>query len=221
MATPQRPSAEVLEIRLRNARRLNVALGALAVFLLVVVFAVRSSDQPADRLNAGSASAGTEDGAGPGADGQDDDPSDDPGRSFSTSDRAFVIGDPDAPVVLNEWIDSRCPFCAVFTNKSLPTIMEKYVDPGHVRIEVHPVSFFGEDSTNGAVALRAAADQDRFLEYLTTLYAAAPDKGHPDHPNEVLLDFARDAGIPDLEAFEATLDDEAARSEVTAATTES
>src|SRR5699024_1710251 len=95
-----------------------------------------------------------------------------------------------------------------------------YVEPGLVRIDVHPVSFFGDDSTNGAVALHAAADQDMFLEYMTTVFAAAPDKGHPDHPNDVLLDFARDAGIPDLDAFEAVLNDDAVRADVQAATAE-
>lgn len=217
MADPRTPSPELLRLRLRNARRLNVALAALSVFLLVIVFAVRSSDEPRDQLSAGngSSSSGEPDREEPAA----GDPGD-PARSFADADHRFVIGDPDAPVVLNEWVDLRCPFCAVFTNKSLPTLIEDYVEPGLVRIEVHPVSFFGEDSTNGAVALHAAADQDRFFEYMTTLYAAAPDKGHPDHPNEVLLEFARDAGIPDLEAFEAALRDPDLRAEVGRATNE-
>lgn len=223
MPASPRPPAEALETRLRNARRLNVALGALAVFLLLVVFAVRSSDDPADRLSAGAepAPAGPSTGGGDAADDDGSDPAATdaaPDRSFARDDHPFVIGDPDAPVVLSEWIDLRCPFCAVFTNKTLPILVEDYVDEGLVRIEVHAVSFFGEQSTAGAVALRAAADQDRFVEYLTTLYGAAPDKGHPDHSRDVLIGFARDAGVPDLDAFEVALDDPALHDEVIANT---
>lgn len=212
-SSPQAP--EVLAARLRTARYLNVALGAAVVFLLIVVFAIRGTDDPSDRLAAGSrADAPTEvdpDGRTEAA------PVD---RSFADGDHPFVIGDPDAPVVLNEWIDMRCPFCALFNNDTLPVLLEEYVEPGKVRIEVHPISFFGEQSTAGAVALRAAADQDSFEEYLDVLYAAAPDKGHPDHGRDVLLGFARDAGVPDLDAFEARLDDDLLNSEVHAATSE-
>lgn len=214
MPESSNPSPEVLATRLRTARYLNVALGAAVVFLLIVVFAIRSSDTPSERLQAGSRTnspATAEDDGAPAAAVD---------RSFADVDHPFVIGDPDAPVVLNEWIDMRCPFCALFNNETLPTLMDEYVDTGRVRIEVHAVSFFGEQSTAGAVALRAAADQGRFEEYLNVLYAAAPDKGHPDHSHEVLIGFARDAGVPDLDAFEARLGDDRWNSEVHTVTSE-
>lgn len=214
MSESSSPAPEVLATRLRTARYLNVALGAAVVFLLIVVFAMRGSDDPSDRLAAGSRSddsVAVDDGAGS-TTAVD--------RSFADADHPFVIGDPDAPVVLNEWIDMRCPFCALFNNETLPILMDEYVEAGLVRIEVHAVSFFGEQSTAGAVALRAAADQGRFEEYMNVLYAAAPDKGHPDHGRDVLLGFARDAGVPDLDAFEARLDDDELSTAVHTATSE-
>lgn len=223
MADTSPTSGETLERRLRTARRINVALGAAVVFLLIVVFAIRSSDDPGQRLSA--AGSGNDSGASVDApDDPDGAPTEAGGapvdRSFADGDHPFVIGDPDAPVVLSEWIDMRCPFCALFNNESLPTLIEEYVDTGQVRIEIHPVSFFGEQSTAGAVALAAAADQGRFVEYLDVLYAAAPDKGHPDHTDEVLIGFAEDAGVPDLDAFTAALDDRSRSEAVHRATNE-
>ena len=121
----------------------------------------------------------------------------------------MAIGDIDAPVVLSEWADLRCPYCARVTTQVMPTVIAEYVDTGKVRIEFHDVSFFGEDSTAAAVALRAAAEQGRFADYLHTVHAAAPPEGgHPDLPRETLIDFAVTAGVPDIERFTADLDRE-------------
>lgn len=119
------------------------------------------------------------------------------------------MGDIDAPVVLIEWTDLRCPFCAAFSRDSLPAIVEEYVDAGLVRIEVHDVAYFGEQSVDAAVAARAAANQGMFFEYVEVVYGDAPDNGHPDMPREKLIAFAEAAGIPDIAKFTADLDDPA------------
>src|SRR5690606_18255870 len=106
-----------------------------------------------------------------------------------------------------EWVDMRCPFCAVFSRDTMPQIIEEYVEAGLVRIEFNDVSFFGDDSTTAAVAVRAAGKQGKYVEYLHVLFAAAPDSGHPDMPRAKLLRFAEEAGVPDLKLFESDLDD--------------
>ncbi|WP_449276637.1 DsbA family protein [Leucobacter sp. GX24907] len=130
----------------------------------------------------------------------------------------MAIGDPDAPVVLSEWTDLRCPFCAVFSRDTLPAIVEEYVDAGKVRIEINDVSYFGDESTNAAVAARAAGEQGRYIQYLDAVYAAAPEDGHPEMPREKLIDFAKTAGVSDLAQFEQDLDDPGLRSAVEAST---
>lgn len=117
----------------------------------------------------------------------------------------MAIGDVDAPVVLVEWADMRCPYCALVATQTLPDVIEKYVDTGKVRIEFRDVSFFGEQSTDAAVALRAASEQGRFQEFLDTVFEAAPDKGHADLPRTRLVELAKDAGVPDLARFESDL----------------
>lgn len=119
----------------------------------------------------------------------------------------MAIGEIDAPVVLSEWVDMRCPFCAVFSRDTMPQIIEEYVEAGLVRIEFNDVSFFGDDSTTAAVAVRAAGKQGKYFEYLHVLFAAAPESGHPDMPRAKLLRFAEEAGVPDLKLFESDLDD--------------
>lgn len=119
----------------------------------------------------------------------------------------MAIGAVDAPVVLIEWFDYRCPFCAAHANTTMPQLLQEYVASGQVRVEYHDVVFFGEDSLAAAVAGRAAGAQGKFPEFLQVLFAAAPGSGHPDMPRETLIEFARQAGVPDIDAFTLALDD--------------
>ncbi|WP_157008857.1 DsbA family protein [Agromyces laixinhei] len=199
--TPAPKPVHPLAHRLRRARILNVVLGAVAAFLLVIVIAQSipgATQEPAAGAQQGQTPA-TEGGAGAGANATEEIATRDP-------DDPFAIGDVDAPVVLVEWADFRCPFCAVVTNQTLPTIFKEYVDTGLVRYEFRDVAFFGEESVDAAVAARAAGEQGRFPEYLEALFAAAPEKGHPDMPREKLIGFATTAGVPDLAKFEQDLD---------------
>lgn len=203
--------------KLRLARILNVVLGAVTAFLLVVVIAqsVPNAGQAAvgggtqtpatDEAVAGESTAGS----GTGSELATRDPND-----------PLAIGDVDAPVVLVEWADFRCPFCAVVTNQTLPTIFDEYVEQGLVRYEFRDVAFFGDESVDAAVAARAAGEQGRFPEYLEAVFAAAPEKGHPDMPREKLIGFAAEAGVPDLEKFEQDLDRADLRDAVLASTAE-
>lgn len=117
-----------------------------------------------------------------------------------------ALGSVDAPVVLIEYADYRCPFCGVFARDTLPDLVDRYVESGDLRIEWRDLPIFGDDSMAAAVAARAAGEQGRFWEFHEVLYAAAPERGHPDMPREKLLDFAETAGVPDLTQFERDLE---------------
>ncbi|MBM7831706.1 protein-disulfide isomerase [Agromyces cerinus] len=201
--------------KLRFARILNVVLGAVAAFLLVVVIAL-SVPSAGQAPAAGAPQTPSADAAGEGAGGSGSDSE----IATRDPDDPLAIGDVDAPVVLVEWADFRCPFCAVVTNETLPTIFEEYVDKGLVRYEFRDVAFFGEESIDAAVAARAAGEQGKFPEYLEAVFAAAPEKGHPDMPREKLIGFATEAGVPDLAKFEQDLDRADLRDAVLASTAE-
>ncbi|ALJ19808.1 hypothetical protein AOA12_07770 [Microbacterium sp. No. 7] len=208
------PSREAeLERRVRRWRLTSLVLAVVTAFLAVVV-AGQLSGPPAaptappeagDTATRDTAPEATASGAVPDlARRVDGDP--------------MAVGAVDAPVVLIEWFDYRCPFCAAHAVRTLPLIVDEYVDAGLVRIEYHDVVFFGDDSLAAAVAGRAAAAQGRFHEFVEVLFAAAPSSGHPDMPRERLVGFAEQAGVPDIATFTADLDDPALHEAVVTST---
>ena len=135
------------------------------------------------------------------------------------ADDPMAWGAMDAPLVIIEWTDFRCPFCASFANASLPTIYKDYVETGKVRFEVHDVAFFGDHSVDAAVGARAAGAQGKYREFMTALCAAAPASGHPEMAKEKRSGFAKTAGVPDLDKFSKALGDATLRTQVTDSTT--
>lgn len=217
------PSTPDLPRRYRRARTLNVVLLAAVGFLGLVTIAqaVMLGDSGAARGSASEASAEAR--AGGDAAGEQGQQSEAGGGALDGIIRAddedpMAMGDPEAPITLVHWTDTRCPFCAVFSRDTLPDLVQSHVDSGEVRIEFNDVAFFGEDSAAASVAARAAARQDRYFEFLDAVYRAAPESGHPDMPRDKLIGFAKTAGVPDLERFERDLDDPDLRAEVDAAT---
>lgn len=95
----------------------------------------------------------------------------------------------------------------MISRDTLPTLIGEYVDTGLVQIEFHDVAFFGDQSEVAAVAAGAAANQGRFMEFVTAIYDVAPEGAHPDLPRTTLIDFAAQAEVPDIARFTADLDD--------------
>ncbi|MCX4473019.1 DsbA family protein [Micromonospora sp. NBC_01655] len=179
-----------------------IALAALVVFLGVVLVAQLTPGR--DPLAAPSPSTGA---ASTGA-------VDEFAFVRRDQDDPMALGSVAAPVVLVQWTDMRCPYCAVFNRDTLPVLTKDYVDTGKVRIEIHDVAYFGEQSEGAAVAARAAGRQGKFFEYLRAVYAFAPEHKHPDLPREKLIAFARKADVADINRFTADLDDPRLRAEV-------
>lgn len=187
----------VLERQLRRSRLLNVILAVAAA--LALVFAAVQWSGAREAIEAVSA-----------AEAQTAPASDQTSARDSTQSALLerriegdpmAIGDLDAPIVMTEWIDLRCPYCAVFTRDTLPTVIKEYVDSGKVRIEMQDVAFFGEESLRASTAARAAAEQERYFEFIDAVYQAAPESGHPDLTSEELIKHARTAGVPDIDKF--------------------
>lgn len=175
-------------------RRLIWILGIALVVVLITL--VISLVRPA----ASSSDSAT---TTPGADGQSEAL---PDLSRRIAGDPTAIGEVDAPVVLIEFADYRCPFCAIFARESLPTLVEEYVDQGKLRIEWRDVPVFGEESVAAAIAARAAGQQDLYWEYNAAIFAYT-NRDHQALPRERLVEIAAEVGVPDMAAFEAALDD--------------
>ena len=81
-----------------------------------------------------------------------------------------ILGRPEAPYTLVEFADLQCPFCAHFDRDVLPAVIERFVRPGKLRIELRPVAFLGPDSATGAAATLAAGEQDRMWQFVDLWY---------------------------------------------------
>lgn len=120
------------------------------------------------------------------------------------ADDPLAVGQTDAPVVMVMFSDYQCPFCARWTEETLPE-MQQFVDDGELRIEFRDINMYGEDSRRAARASVAAAEQGEFTDYHARLF----DGGETleDFSTEALTDIAADMGM-DTEQFQADMDSE-------------
>lgn len=119
------------------------------------------------------------------------------------ADDPFAMGPVDAPVVISEFSDFECPFCSLFANDTLPSILKTYVDQGLVRVEWNDLPVNGPDAIAAAQAARAAAAQGKFAEFSEVLFHHSKNvKGHPGNKLDDFVAFAKEAGVPDLNRFE-------------------
>jgi protein-disulfide isomerase len=81
------------------------------------------------------------------------------------------LGAPDAPVVMEEFADLQCPFCAEYSREVMPALIEEYVRPGRVRMRLRIVSILGPDSERGARVAAAAGLQNRQWEFVEEFFA--------------------------------------------------
>ncbi|WNI26934.1 thioredoxin domain-containing protein [Streptomyces sp. ITFR-16] len=124
----------------------------------------------------------------------------------------LALGRPDAPVVLIEYADFKCGYCAKFARDTEPALVKKYVDDGTLRIEWRNFPIFGAESEAAARASWAAGQQGRFWEFHRAAYAeGAKEKGFG---KDRLKELARQAGVPDLDRFATDTDGAAAAAAV-------
>ena len=81
-----------------------------------------------------------------------------------------ALGSPRAPYTLVEFADLQCPFCAAFDRDVLPDVIDRYVRPGRLRIELRPIAFLGPQSAPAAAATVAAGLQNRMWQFADLFY---------------------------------------------------
>lgn len=116
-----------------------------------------------------------------------------------------AVGRVDAPVVLIEYADFRCPFCGVFARETEPQL-QKYIKDGTLRIEFRDLAIFGEQSTRAAAASRAAGEQGKFWDFYSAVYGDAPERGHANLTDSELMSYAAKIGIKNMSQFTKDMD---------------
>jgi len=139
----------------RTTAIIAAALAAALAIVLVVVLAGGGSDSKTSTTKAGEPA---------------------PGGPETTellggiTEKGFALGTPTAPVTLIEFNDMQCPVCKAYDEKVFPTLIDKYVRPGKVRMEMRLQSFIGPDSVEGGKAVAAAAEQNQAWFYQHLFY---------------------------------------------------
>lgn len=128
-----------------------------------------------------------------------------------------TLGSPDAPATMEVWADFQCPGCGIFARAAGARIIRDYVATGQLRLVFRDYAFLGDESTEAAIAARAAEAQGRFWPYHDWLFANQSGENRGAFRREVLVGIAREIGL-DVPAFEAALGDSALADAVAAET---
>lgn len=110
----------------------------------------------------------------------------------------------DAPVVMVLYSDFSCPYCTLFAQKVEPGLQD-LIDDGTLRIEWRDLAQISKTSPLAAQAGRAAAEQGKFWEFHNAAYSAASPTDHPEYTETLLIEYAAQAGVEDLDKFRATM----------------
>ena len=113
-------------------------------------------------------------------------------------------GDINAPVTMVLFSDFACPYCTKYAQDIDPALADLVAD-GTLRVEWYDLAQITETSPLAAQAGLAAGEQGKFWEFHDVVYAAADPTGHPQYSEQALVDFAAQAGVPDLDKFRQTM----------------
>ncbi|MFC8374185.1 DsbA family protein [Streptomyces sp. NPDC057239] len=201
-------SGSTLSSSRRSRRRTVAAVAVLAAAVVTAAFALTLDDSSNRNGRAGEPAAAT--GAAVPA------PADESLLALARRDASdpLALGRADAPVVMIEYSDFQCPFCGRFARETKPELLRSYVDRGVLRIEWRNFPVFGEESEQAALAGWAAGQQKKFWEFHDVVYGKPRERNAGDFGAENLIAMAREAGITDIERFQADMASDQARSAV-------
>jgi protein-disulfide isomerase len=141
----------------------------------------------------------------------------DPGTHPNADDNA--MGDPNAPIKIEEFSDFQCPFCERFHQETEPQLRQYYIDTGKVQFIYRSMGNFVSDniargkgtpakteSRDAALAAYCAGDQNKFWDMHAHLFAntmGGEDIGA--FTDKRLKSIAETAGL-DMSAFNSCYD---------------
>jgi len=114
-----------------------------------------------------------------------------------------VLGDPNAPVTLTEYVDLQCPICAEASKQTLPWLVETYVRSGRAKLDLRALHFIGPDSEKAARVASGARAQGRLWPFVEAFYAAQGPENSGYVTDDFLRSVARAAGVDAGKALDA------------------
>ena len=140
----------------------------------------------------------------------------DSGTHLNADDNA--IGDPNAPIRIEEFGDFQCPFCERFHEETEPLLRQYYVDTGKVQFVFRSMGNFVSDniarsrgtsakteSRDAALAAYCAGDQNKFWDMQAHIFANALGEDVGSFTDKRLKSIAETAGL-EMAAFNSCYD---------------
>lgn len=117
-----------------------------------------------------------------------------------------VIGDPKAPVLVQEWFSFTCTHCAHFATEEFPQVREKLIDTGKIRYQFH--DFCWDKVALTAAMVARSLPEDRYVPFLEALFSSQQQWAFAQEgdPLAKLRQVSALAGIPEAR-FKAIADD--------------
>lgn len=167
------------EASAQRKKRLSILGGVAALAVVIVVGAIVISQSGTDDSGPGGSAEGKAAAALVGGIDQD----------------GIVLGDPKAPLTIEEFVDYQCPFCGQFSREVFPTVLEEYVRTGKARIVLRTLSFLGEDSVTAARFATAAGLQNKQWQFTEAFYAQQGEENTGYVTEDFLKQVSADAGV--------------------------
>lgn len=128
---------------------------------------------------------------------------------FTTSGLAYR-GDPNAPVIMIEFSDLQCPYCARHFTQTDPAITDKYVRDGQLRIvfndypieQLHPVA---PDAHAAGLCVAEQGSAATYWKMHGELFVTADEWGTSRAPQDVFSRLAEESGAA-MDKFEECID---------------
>jgi protein-disulfide isomerase len=178
----------VSDRRQRRLQLLGVTVGAAAAVVAIAI-AVSSGGSSSHKLRAGKPPPGSAQVSS---------------RFAGIPQQGIVLGSPKAPVTFVEFADLKCPVCRGYTLSAFPTLVDRYVRTGKVRMVMELQHFVGNrdgDSERAARMALAAAEQNRLWQFADLFYIHQRDESSTYVTDQFLR--AISAGVPGLDVEKA------------------
>lgn len=122
---------------------------------------------------------------------------------------AYIVGSDSAPVVVDDYSDFECPFCAQLAILTFPDIRTRLINTGKVRWRFHDRPLNIHPNTMVAhMAAGCAAEQNRFYEMHDQIYFHQGDWAESGNPANYMRQYAKQIGL-DMDAYDRCMKTEA------------
>ncbi len=116
---------------------------------------------------------------------------------------AYMVGSDTAPVVIDDYSDFQCPFCAQLAILTFPDVRTRLINTGLVRWRFHdrPLNIHNK-TLRAHLAAACAAEQNEFFPMHDQIYFHQGDWVESDHTDDLLRSYAKAIGL-NMDAYDA------------------